>query len=413
MTAATTVPITLVCRDEPNFQIQSASSFDSLEYLRDDWDRLVKEAGASIHLSFDWCRRWWRHYGVGRELRVVVCRSGTRLVGVVPMFCERMVIGPVAVRIAKVVGSDSTLGMCDLPVQKEYAERVITAVITKLISAARCEIIAFGPMSADASIITAAKAACGTTDSSVRLLRNRRCDSHTVIRLPNSFDSYLKSLRRDERKSYRRRLRLLLKQSGARIEILRDPESINADFPRFVDMHQEQWVQRRNLGHFGDWPGARAFHLDLAVSMAELGRARLVRVAIGEKPIAYQYAFAMGDTAYAVLSARRTNSNWDRYALGHLAFLSLIEYEIVGGRRFVDIGRGHYEYKLRFGGVARPLHTLVLVRNDLAARLRAIGFCSLSWLLDTIYYKLWFCRLAPQLRLSRQPLWKSWIHSRP
>lgn len=392
--------------------VEVLRSFDQQSDIRGAWDELVESTSASIHLSFDWCRCWWRHYGARRQLCIVLCREGAQLVGIIPMFHERISIGPIAVDVLKVVSSDSTLCMCNLPIRTDLANEVLSSALQALREVVSYDLIAFGPMIADSVVADAGRAVGQRNGTKLRLVGPHSHDVFTLVQLPSSFEAYLADLPRDDRKTYRRRLRRLFDERDVRVDVLTEPRQITEEFQSFVDLHQTQWIKRGHRGHFADWPGATQFHHDLATEMAHHGRVRLVRVTAGDTPIGYQYGFAMGDTAYALLAARRTEPDWDRYGLGHMAFFAFVEHEIGLKRRFLDVGRGHYGYKRRFGGIERALCSIVLVRNDKLTVRRVDGFRRLAGLLDKLYYRIWFSRVAPRFRLDPGPLWNSWIRSR-
>jgi hypothetical protein len=94
-----------------------------------------------------------------------------------------------------------------------------------------------------------------------------------------------------------------------------------------------------------------------------------------------------------------------------MGLVKMFEASIGEGQTMVDGGRGHYAYKLQIGGSEWPLHTIQLVRRGIgvAARMRLFAACAA--LLNLVYYKVGFIRLAPRLPLLRHTLWPVWIRS--
>jgi CelD/BcsL family acetyltransferase involved in cellulose biosynthesis len=95
-----------------------------------------------------------------------------------------------------------------------------------------------------------------------------------------------------------------------------------------------------------------------------------------------------------------------------LSLLTLFEEAIDEGMRTVDAGTGDYGYKRRLGGAEHDARSILLVANRSSARRRARLACRWADWLDRRYYKLWFCELAPRLKLLRRPLWRTWIRTR-
>jgi CelD/BcsL family acetyltransferase involved in cellulose biosynthesis len=104
-------------------------SFAGAESLRSAWDELVLRSGADIYQTFDWCRLWWHHYGAGRQLHLLLCFLGEELVGLVPAFIETLWLGPARIRVAKLVGADFSLHLCNLPVISDALPSVTSRAI--------------------------------------------------------------------------------------------------------------------------------------------------------------------------------------------------------------------------------------------------------------------------------------------
>ena len=92
--------------------------FDELGGMQEEWDEFVESVGGEIFLTFDWCRIWWRHYGGKRVLRVFVFRCEGRLVGILPVFFEKIWLGPVFVDPIKLVGTDFPPVAVSIPIKK-------------------------------------------------------------------------------------------------------------------------------------------------------------------------------------------------------------------------------------------------------------------------------------------------------
>ena len=68
--------------------------------LRPLWNHLLGETpGATFFQSCDWLECYWRHYGPGQRLRVLVVRDGQRPLGILPLVVrtERTRVGSVRV----------------------------------------------------------------------------------------------------------------------------------------------------------------------------------------------------------------------------------------------------------------------------------------------------------------------------
>ena len=51
-----------------NLNVRIENSF--LDSLRAVWDEAAVELGATIYMSYDWCKTWWDFYGANAELKI-------------------------------------------------------------------------------------------------------------------------------------------------------------------------------------------------------------------------------------------------------------------------------------------------------------------------------------------------------
>ena len=126
-------------------QAEIYHNFERLEGIQQEWDEFVESVGCEIFLTYDWCRIWWKYYGKNRDLRIFIFRSDNKLVGIIPLFFEKLWLGPVFVRAAKIVGSDFTLSQFSVPLDNGYMPAVIEK-FSELISKDRWDIIHIGPI---------------------------------------------------------------------------------------------------------------------------------------------------------------------------------------------------------------------------------------------------------------------------
>ena len=389
-----------------------ARSLEAVRHLQPEWDRLVESLGCGVSLSYDWCRVWWDHYAGQREARVFLFRSGDELVSVLPTYIDRVWIGPLSVRVARIMGSEFTQAICDLPVGASWARVVFDRLLEQLICDDRCDAIAFGPFPDACDRISALRAAAGGRPDLVSILRDRAVTRHATIALPDTFDEYLKSLAKKQRSNIRRGWKRLTADFNVTVDLITDEAEALDELDDLVRMHGKQWQRRGRLGHFGDWPNAVPFNRSLVTAMSGQGRVRFLRVRADGRVIARQYGLVFGDTCHWRLPARATEPRWNPYGLGCLSLSGLIEHLIHEGVRTIDAGVGHYDYKLRLGGMEQPIRSILVAANRAGVRRRLRVFCLLADTLDRAYYRLWFCRIAPHLPGRRRPLSKTWIRSR-
>ena len=392
-------------------RLQVASDWTEVEPFGQDWDALILEIGGDIYFTYDWCRTWWRHYSRNRELRILLFWQGRTLVSLLPLVIDRLWLGPIPIRLAKMLGSDFTTVVLNPPVAPAHAQAVYRASLQHLLGEDRCEAVWFGPLAGSRPHRQDLREACQACGPAVlKIIRDRDIGVHTIFHLPDTFEQYLAELDKSQRGNYRRDRRHLDKQCPLRLEKIEDPNRIEDEFERFLAMHEAQWSAQGMLGHFGDWPGAEAFNRDLVRTMAAQGRLRLERLTAGAEVAAYDYSFQVGERLYWRLPARRTGEPWERLGLGRVSLVARIEAAIGAGVRQMEGGAGHYDYKVRLGATEYPLGSM-LIAGGPVARAKGHLLCRCADLLHLAYYRVWFSRLAPRLPVRRRPLWGMWIRS--
>jgi len=376
---------------------------------REAWDNIVESSHAGIYLTYDWCKTWWAHYNFDRELRIFLIYEpeSHQLIGMMPMFIDKVRVGLRKIRIAKTLGADFTIGTCEPPILPEWKEQVFTGIISELIEKDRCDAILIGPLVSNESLLSIKRCA-NRISRLVKFIKIQSPRPHTIFELPGSFDGYMMSLGKSTKKNYRERWNRLRKRYDVSEDIVMDPEGEKNAFTSFIEMHTEQWAKEDKLGHFGDWPHSLEFHKDLAIRQARRGRFRLPRLFASGTVINYQYAYAFGDTLHWLLPARIQGDEWDNLALGRIGLVRMFAWAINEGFKQVDAGPGHYSYKLQLGAKEIKRQSILIVQNNLGSRWRCLIYSIQGKLLNLIYYRIWFSRVAPKFGI-RGVLWKSWI----
>jgi CelD/BcsL family acetyltransferase involved in cellulose biosynthesis len=375
-----------------------------LERVRDEWDAFVEAAGSDIYFTVDWLQCWWVHYGRGRAFHGFVVRDGERIVAVLPFCVQRLWAGPVPVRLARFVGADSTLPVFTPAIAAGYEEAALRLVLDRLLGGA--DAVSLAPLSGASPVATAAERVAGA-----QVVRSDSPGPHTVWTLPPSFEEYLAGLGRSPRRDHGRFLRQLNKLHPISYRTVSGAEA-SAAFDRFLELHAAHWQEQGKLGHFGDWPRSEAFNRDLIARMGTSGRARFYEMLGDDRVLSMEFCFVLGERCFWRLPARDMAPELQKARLGRVSLAELFRVLIEDGQTSVEGGPGHYDYKLRLGAQELELRRVVVAARSRSSRLRTALLLRWAELLQLVYYRGWFLKLAPRLKLSGRPLWGTWIRSR-
>ena len=382
-------------------------SFAGLESIRGEWDEFVEGVGGDLFSSFDWCDTWWRHYGSGRRLHIHVVRdaSGGKLVAILPMFSERIRVGPFTLRAIRLVGCDHSVTTAAPAIEATRLPDVLPVVVERLVRDGAWDVLHLGPLPGYYvgidDLVSAVRSASAI--SSVDL---RPGHPHMWFDVPESFEAFLEHLSTKERRNVRRDERKLEQRGAVSRDLVENQAGLAESFDRFVEMHQRHWRSLGCLGHFADWPDALAFHRDMVERQHAQGRLLLSRVRVGGETDASEYSYRFGKRVHWILTARREG------VPGRLGFCGLVRHACEAGLTRIDAMRGFYEYKRLLGAEMAPQSSIVAVRGGTMPLLRYKMMRLAAWALDVAYYRVYFSRLASKLPRTPAPLWRSWIRSR-
>lgn len=373
------------------------TEFGTLDSLQVAWDERVEVCGAPIYMTYDWVRTWWAFYGAGRELRVFLARKAGRLVGILPFYVEQFGVGPWAVRVARLVGANVPPKVFNPPVDPQYSEDVFKSVFRQLFQRDRCDLLSFGPV----STTWAGKGAFERTQDSAADLWGhaewRQTDVQTLFRLPSSFEEYLESLSKTERKNRMKRVRRLEREHEVDADVISRPELIPGEFERFLVKHGEQWRAVGKGGHFVAWPRAEEFNRALVREQARHGRVHFFRLVVDGAVVVSRYTFRLGHTLFSELPARSIGEPWDKLGVGAVSLMKFNESAIGEGVVDVDSGLGGYEHKTQLGGQEVPTGVWRMVARRWGSRTKTRVFLLLAGLVQLVCLKLWYRRVLPRL----------------
>lgn len=385
-------------------------SFEELAELEERWNEFVEQSGGDLYSSYEWCRTWWKYYGNGRELEIHLFQRENRIVALFPTFREILRLGPLSIRLIRLVGCDHSTTTCGVVIAPGEIETVIAAYAKWLSRSQAWDMVHWAPLAGyfpHRQVITQEfrKNGFWTVYSS------GDGGPHIVWDLPATFDAFLAGLSKKERSN----IKIARKKNAdetSQIDSVTTPHEVERWLPTFFEQHQTQWHAEGKLGHFADWPMAQGFHQELACRLSARGCLQLLRLDVPGHSIGFQYNYVFNRRVHWLLGSRDIDTKWDPFSSGRVLHVETIQQAIARGDHSIDGLRGLYDYKIRLGGKVTQLQSIVLIRRAMVSRVKAHLARYVARLLDLFYYRLWFSRIAPRLPFQRRGLWTLWIRSR-
>jgi CelD/BcsL family acetyltransferase involved in cellulose biosynthesis len=347
-----------------------------LEAIRAEWAALNGSARAGcLFLGPEWLIPWWKHFGAGRFLQVVALREGSSLVGLLPLFAERVRTGGIAARRVAFLGDGATgcdyLDLLASPGREsEVLARSLRAVLA--LPWDFCELDGLLRESATALSLSQRYPqgrAAVERGGSGRVVRDAQlrfvCP---YIPLGGTYQEYLQGLGR--RENLRRREKWLARQPGFSITVARTPEETLPDLERFLALHRARWAAEGGSDGLAD-ERHEAFHRDAAAELARAGMLRLYTLYCARRPVA---------SVYGVVHRRRFlyyqsgyDPLWASRSVGMVLLARTVHDAFAEGCTEFDFLRGNEAYKAQWKRAERWTVRLQLFRGARGRMVRS-GF---------------------------------------
>lgn len=379
-------------------RVRCYSSFEAAAALAEEWDDLTRSCGADVFTTFDWCRIWWKHFGHGRTLQIETYfqRNGA-LVAVLPLFREPLCLGPLRLHVLRLVGADHGVTTSGFLVAQDQIAGVAETFGRRLRNDPSWDLVQLAEIPGYCKFAAAFADRLDASAESLEVKHDPRHYPQMVFRLPATYDEYLAQLGGSERGNIRKRERRLAESHHVAQEVVEATE-LPTEFEKFVQQHEAQWRAEGQLGHFGDWPGSRAFQQEIAATFARNGRLMLVRVNADGETIGYQYNLAFNQRVHWITGSRTLDSKWETVSPGRLLHCATVRSAIADGARLLDGLGGYYEFKRRLGAEITGLQSITITRHSGSNRATIRAFVTATRMIDAIYHRLWYWHLAPAIR---------------
>ena len=334
---------------ERAFTAQVLHSFADAGKFHAMWNELVLRSGADIYQTLEWCQQWWHYYGARRALHLLLCFDGDELVGLIPAFVETLWLGPSRIRVAKLIGSDFSLQICNLPVMPNAVDWTVARAVRHFLGDQKCDILVTGPLSGPSAQIHEILAAGQAEHDLVK--RAESLGHSTAIRfdLPKDFAAYQDVIGSRQRGNYSRSVKHFSKNHQVVADEVSDAGAVLGELEFFQSLHESQWAAEGKLGHFGDWPMCAEFNRSLVECFGKLGMVRFFRIQADGRTVSSQFCFMFGGTNYWRLPGRECRTEWENLSLGKMGLIKMIETSLAQGVRAVEGGRGHYRLQAAVG----------------------------------------------------------------
>jgi CelD/BcsL family acetyltransferase involved in cellulose biosynthesis len=339
-----------------------------LDGLREEWDRLLARAReASPFLSWDWQQGWWRCYGGDHLLRLYAARRAGCLVGLLPLYQQRMGTAGFGYNRLRLVGTggDTSPDYLGALLEPEGEETTARCLVERVLDDVEWDVLSLSEVREGSTLAVALREGAAKHHMSVHA---GPMTSITVVSLPETWEEFLSTAKRHVRQEIVRRRRRM-EELGARCYLWRDPSSLDRAIDRLAALHRLRWSSRTRHHAFSS-PEYLDFHREVMHRFFRRGWLRLLVLEIGEEIVAMRYCFRFRDEVFAFQSG--FDPAYGRLGPGSVLMGHLLENSIGEGVRRVDMLKGDYPHKRSWSREHRTTTRLRVYRRTLGGLLRRL-----------------------------------------
>ena len=340
--------------------IDEVTRAEDLDTLRPVWSNLVeKMEDSSPFLTWDWMRAWWAHYGDRHQLRVLVFRQGSGVLGIAPLHQRRHGIGPLQLRTLAPIGWERG-GWQDLTQQLEllFPSEHRLELLARLLSwLRRSRYSAIWIPSVDASAPVPDWLASKVVIANPIFTFQGRA-------LPDTWPAFVASLGRNTRQNANRYPRALLHAGHqCTFRIAAAPDEVVDALPVLFRLHRERAQAAADVSHPDVFrlPQRQAFMRDIGPRLAACGQFKIGLLVVDNQIVAAQAWFEKNRVLYLYYSGY--DPSWTRNSVMFVTTLEVIRHGITSGLRRLELLRGTGQHKERWETDSRSQRNMLVART--------------------------------------------------
>jgi CelD/BcsL family acetyltransferase involved in cellulose biosynthesis len=332
---------------------------DGLEPLLSEWARLfAADPHATPFASPGWAEVWWSYWGYSDRPWIVVVRDQGQLVGLAAFLLRQRG----SIRLLRGLGRSpgDYWDIVALPAVREYVAEAVAETLAERRD--QWDVLMLDGLGSG----SLSRAMSGT---GLRV-RKRPSRISPEIRLPDSFEDYLKDLPKSRRSNLRRHMRRL---DEGELE-LRDVEDgeLSAAIDLWHELRGRWWGERgRRLSKLHTTDRFREFNRAAVLALNSAGLAAVWEMRHAGEPVGVCFNFVDARAFYWNLNA--FDPRIERLGPGKVVIGEGIRRSIAAGRETYDFMLGDEAYKYWYGATARPRLGRVVSSRSIRSRVAGFG----------------------------------------
>jgi len=342
--------------------IDSALAFQNLKAR---WDDLLnKSLPPHIFLSWDWLFCWWKYFGRGKQLHILIAKDQAGTIrAIAPLFITVEKWGLRNLRVVKFLGTHPISSeYLDFICEERYCREASEAFLNCLTTLRGVDLLFFSDLREDSSVLKFAKA------SDSRIFQIEKGETCPFISFPSDWETFLKSVNRRVREYVKSNWKFFIGEKQAQLKKA-GPADYEQVLSELFRLHTARWRAKGKSGSFG-LQEKRVFHLEICRRLLEKNQLGLYYLEVDRKIISVLYGFVYQDTYYYYQTG--FDRSFENKKPGLLVLYHAIEQSFQTGLKRFDFLRGEEEYKLKWADSEnRTYHLLMPLTSKARLALQA------------------------------------------
>jgi len=357
-------------------RVVELTDFSEFNDLKDSWNRnLQKSKDNDVFSTWEWLWCWWKHFGNGRQLRILLAQEKDKILSIAPLMLSKYKFLRFG-KLQKVEFIGAPNSDYNNFILLKRPKECLKLFLTRLMQLADWDLLELRDISEERVSADVLRMMCQSQTSKLVLKLDTLCP---YIKLPDSFEVFASRLSPNMRRNLRKRLRRLREKYKVAVKTQRDFDSVKEAMETLFRLNLKRWRSEGKPGSFA-LTAFRNFHLDLAEIFNKKGWLSMHFLTVNDEPVAAVYSFDYNRKKYGYLTG--FDPEFGCYSVGNLLKMHIVEYCIEKGFREYDLTRGFEPYKADWA---------TGVRRNFVARMTYRGWFAKMYIWSTQNN---FCNLA-------------------
>ena len=346
-----------------SYDVTEISELDGFLGLESEWNELLDDSDSGLpFMRHDWFRIWWKHFGGGRRLSIIIARREGRLVLAMPLQESRgaWLLLPF-ITLRSLTNAHSFRYHLALARGEEESMQAAWKYLRKRPRAwhmLQLERFETG-LPADRELLLAAKR--GKHPVGVW-----HGGESPYLRLEGTWESYLASLKPKFRSNLRNRLKRLQQLGPIEFELVRERAACDPALEDAFSIEQSGWKGEEGSA-IGSDPALKAFYTEWGEHAADEGWLRLWFLRLNGRRVAFEYDLEFRGTLYCMKIGYEPELQ--PYAAGQVLKTGVLERAFQDGLREYNFLGVMDEAKRSWTSEGRPLQWVHVYNGSLLPRL--------------------------------------------